>query len=107
MFSLLLWFIAWENLLLRSNRITSYPGHRFLSFRHKKYGRGGGGVTSLQDANGMGRGGGGHFNFTTGLTIMGCTFNRVARMGSHIFRFLGLRQFFIFTVSERTRMFIL
>ena len=35
-------------LLLRSNRIASYPGDRFLSFRHKKYGWG---VTSLQDAN--------------------------------------------------------
>ena len=37
-------------LLLRSNRKPSYPGYRFLSFRHKKY-RGGGG-TSLQKANG-------------------------------------------------------
>ena len=34
--------------------------------------------------------------FITGLTIM----------GSHIFRFLGVRQF-IFTVSKRTRMFVL
>ena len=37
-------------LLLGSNRKASYPGDRFLSFRHKKYGGGGG--TSLQDANG-------------------------------------------------------
>jgi len=36
-------------LLLRSNRKASYPGDRFLSFRHKKY-RGAG--TSLQKANG-------------------------------------------------------
>ena len=28
-------------------------------------------------------------------------------MGSHIFGFLGVRQFFIFTVSKRTRMFVL
>ena len=28
-------------------------------------------------------------------------------MGSHIFRFLGVSQFFIFTISERTRMFVL
>ena len=40
-------------LLLRSNRKPSYPGYRFLSFRHKKYqGVGGGGGTSLQKANG-------------------------------------------------------
>ena len=35
----------------------------------------------------------------------GVTF-RVTRIGSHIFRFLVVRQFFIFTVSKRTRMFI-
>ena len=28
-------------------------------------------------------------------------------MGSHIFGFLGVRKVFIFTVSKRTRMFIL
>ena len=28
-------------------------------------------------------------------------------MGSHIFGFLGVRQFFIFTVSKPTRMFVL
>ena len=33
----------------------------------------------------------------TGLTIM----------GSHIFGFLGVRQFSIFMVSKRTRMFVL
>ena len=33
-------------------------------------------------------------------------YNGVTRMGSHIFAFLGVRQFFIFTVSKRTRMFI-
>jgi len=27
-------------------------------------------------------------------------------MGSHIFGFYGVRQFFIFTVSKRTRMFV-
>ena len=27
-------------------------------------------------------------------------------MGSHIFGFFGVRQFFIFTVSKRTRMFV-
>ena len=27
-------------------------------------------------------------------------------MGSHIFGFFGVRQFFIFTVSKRTRMFL-
>ena len=35
--------------------------------------------------------------FPTGLTIM----------GSHIFGFFGVRQFFILTVSKRTRMFVL
>ena len=35
--------------------------------------------------------------FTTGLTIM----------GSHIFGFFGVRQFFIFTVRKGTRMFVL
>ena len=34
-------------------------------------------------------------------------FNRVTRIGSHIFRFFGVRQFFIFTVSKCTRMFVL
>ena len=29
------------------------------------------------------------------------------RMGSHIFCFFGIRQFFIFTVSKGTRMFVL
>ena len=29
------------------------------------------------------------------------------RMGSHIFCFFGVRQFFIFTVSKGTRMFVL
>ena len=38
-------------LLLRSNRKASYPGDRFLSFRQKRTGGGGGG-TSLQEANG-------------------------------------------------------
>ena len=28
-------------------------------------------------------------------------------MGSHIFGFFGVRQFFIFTVTKRTRMFVL
>ena len=28
-------------------------------------------------------------------------------VGSHIFGFFGVRQFFIFTVSKRTRMFVL
>ena len=37
----------------------------------------------------------------------GHIFNRVTRMGSHIFGFFGVRQFFIFTVSKRTRMFVL
>ena len=43
--------------------------------------------------------------FTTGLTIMGSHFQRVTRMGSHIFCSFGVRRFFIFTVSKRTRMF--
>ena len=37
----------------------------------------------------------------------GGIFKRVTRMGSHIFEFLGVRQFFISTVSKRTRMFVL
>ena len=37
----------------------------------------------------------------------GRIFNRVTRMGSHIFGFYGVRQFFIFTVSKRTGMFVL
>ena len=35
--------------------------------------------------------------FTTGLTIR----------GSHIFGFFGVRQFFIFSFSKHTRMFVL
>ena len=37
----------------------------------------------------------------------GRIFNRVIKMGSHIFEFFGVRQFFIFTVSKRNRMFVL
>jgi len=37
----------------------------------------------------------------------GRIFSRVTRMGGHIFGFFGVRQFFIFTVSKRTRMFVL
>ena len=33
--------------------------------------------------------------------------DRVTRMGSHIFGFFGVRQFFIFTVRKGTRMFVL
>ena len=36
----------------------------------------------------------------------GRIFHRVTRMGSHIFGFFRVRQFFIFTVSKRTRMFV-
>ena len=32
----------------------------------------------------------------------GCIFNRVTRVGSHIFGFFRVSQFFIFTVSKRT-----
>ena len=31
----------------------------------------------------------------------------VTRMGSHIFVFLGVRQFLVFTVRKGTRMFVL
>jgi len=34
-------------------------------------------------------------------------FSIVSRMGSHIFGYFRVRQFFIFTVSKRTRMFVL
>ena len=37
----------------------------------------------------------------------GRIFNRVTRMGSHIFGFLGVRLFVIFTVSKRTTIFLL
>ena len=38
--------------------------------------------------------------FTSGLTIMGSHFQRVTRVRSCIFSFLGVRQFFTFTVSN-------
>ena len=38
---------------------------------------------------------------------MGSHFERVTRMGSHMFCFFGVKQFFIFTVSKGTRMFVL
>ena len=37
----------------------------------------------------------------------GVAFSIVTRMGSHIFGFLVVRLFVIFTVSKRTRMFVL
>ena len=73
-----------------------------INFRRKSPG-GGGGYSLIRGywgcAAGWGR------IFTTGLTIKGRIFNRVARMGSHIFGFLGVRRFFTFMVSKRTRMF--
>ena len=33
--------------------------------------------------------------------------NRVTRMGSHIFRLLGVGQFFLIAVSKHTKMFVL
>ena len=45
--------------------------------------------------------------FSTELLEWGRIFNRVTRMGSHMFGFFWVRQFFIFTFSKRTRMFVL
>ena len=58
-------------LLLRSSRKASYPGDRFMSFRHKKY-RGGGGYFLSKGKWGCAAGRG--RIFTTGLTIMGSHF---------------------------------
>ena len=43
-------------------------------------------------------------NFHDWNDYNGVAFSIVTRMGSHIF---GVRQFFIFMVSKRTRMFVL
>ena len=37
----------------------------------------------------------------------GRIFNRVTKMGPYIFGFFWVREFVIFTVSKRTRMFVL
>ena len=64
-------------LLLRSNRKPSYPGYRFLSFRHKKYR--GGGVLPYKRLMGMCRWIGSHFH--DWIDYNGVTLS--------IFRFLG------------------
>ena len=45
--------------------------------------------------------------FTTELTIMGSDFQWSYRNGVSHFRIFGVRKFFTFTVSKRTRMFVL
>ena len=46
-------------------------------------------------------------HFHDWIDYNGVAFSILTRMGSHIFGFLGVSQFFIFTVSKRTRMFVL
>ena len=49
---------------------------------------------------------GSHFHDWIDYNVV--AFSIVTRMGSHIFRlFLGVRQFFLFTVTKRTRMLVL
>ena len=50
---------------------------------------------------------GSHFHNWIDYNGVAFSIVRVTRMGSHIFGFFGVRQFFIFTVSKRTRMFVL
>ena len=52
---------------------------------------------------------GSHFHYWIDYNAWGRIFNRVTsqRMGSHIFGSFRVKQFFIFTVSKRTRMFVL
>ena len=45
--------------------------------------------------------------FTTGLTIMGLHFQKSYQNGAAHFRIFGVRELFIFTVSKRTRIFVL
>ena len=68
----------------------------------------GGGGTPLQEANGNVPLDGAAFSPLEWLW-WGRIFNRFTRTGSHdhIFGFFGVTQFFIFTVSKRTRMFVL
>ena len=46
-------------------------------------------------------------HFHDWIDYNGVALSTVTRMGSYIFRFLGVKTFFIFTVSKRTRMFVL
>ena len=46
-------------------------------------------------------------DFHDWIDFNGVALSRVTRMGSHIFLIFGVRQFFILTVSKRTRMFVL
>ena len=50
---------------------------------------------------------GSHFHNWIDYNGIAFSIVRVTRMGSHIFGLFGIRQFFIFTVSKRTRMFLL
>ena len=47
-------------------------------------------------------------HFYTGLTIMGSHFQQslILEWGGTFFGFFGVRQFFVFMVSKRTRMFV-
>ena len=62
---------------------------------------GGGGGTSLWEASGAVLLDGVAFSRLDWIW-WGRIFNRVTRMGSHIFGFFGLRKFFIFTVSKKS-----
>ena len=46
-------------------------------------------------------------HFHDSIDYNGVAFSIVTIMGSHIFGFWGVRQFFIFMVSKRSRMFVL
>ena len=69
--------------------------------------RWGEGVLRSKRLIGMRRMMGSHFHDCIDYNGVGRIVNRVTRMGSYIFRFLGVKKFFIFTVSKRTRMFVL
>ena len=60
--------------------------------------RGGGGVLPYKGLMGMCRWMGSYFHNC--IDYNGVAFSRVTRMGSHIFRFFGVRQLFIFRVNK-------
>ena len=65
-----------------------------------------GGGDSLKGGNGDVPLDGAAFSITTGLTIMGSHFQSGYWNGVSHFRIFGVLKFFIFTVSERTRMLV-
>ena len=107
-----LYFLMFDVKLI-SLQIYKYPssvkccGSWVVSRGHGPRGGGGGGVLPYKRLMRMYRWMESHFHNWIDYNGIAFSIVRVTRMRSHIFGFFGIGQFFIFTVSKRTRMFLL